>query len=129
MGNSNALSCFDRLSPQLFSMGFDHALSPVRQAGRGGRRFGLQISLSGNHLPLRVLYSLPDDLIIGRIECVRQVQQPYDHARRPHRSTLTRHEAFAHRLAQSIRPFKRINGRFTLMRSLSGSLKKLPPEQ
>ena len=50
------------------------ALAPARQARRVNRRLGLQVRFACEHLPVRVLHPLPDDLFIGQIERMLQIQ-------------------------------------------------------
>ncbi|MGF6650206.1 hypothetical protein OKW34_000768 [Paraburkholderia youngii] len=96
LDHASAFCCFDRFGQQLFNAGFAHSLAPTRQARWVDRRFGLQVGLAGEHLPVRVLYPLPDDLFVGQVERVLQIQQPGDQPRRCRRSSLARYKAFAH---------------------------------
>lgn len=71
---------------------FADALAPARQAGRIDGRFGLQVSLSAEELPVRVLHPGVDHCLIRSIEGVLQVQQPCHQARRQGRAAPSRSE-------------------------------------
>jgi hypothetical protein len=93
---------FDRLGQQLFNAGLAQALPPARQARRIDRRLRLQVRLAGEHLPIRVLQPLPDDILVRQVEGMLQIQQPTDKAWRCCRSAAGRHEARTHRRVQPI---------------------------
>jgi hypothetical protein len=76
-----ASGCFNRLCQQLFNSSFTQPLAPACQARWVDWWFRLQVSLAGEYLPIRVLDPLRDDLFVGQVEGVLQVEQSRNQAR------------------------------------------------
>lgn len=103
-------------------------LTPPSQARRVDRRFALQKGLAGEHLPIRALHLLPDNLFIGQVE----PRAARTAARLPAWATspvapcgLSLIDAPSRSLL--IRLAKRVNSCFRLICSRSGWGKKSPP--
>ncbi|CAE6874479.1 hypothetical protein R69746_08675 [Paraburkholderia aspalathi] len=124
---TSAFCCFDRLGQQLFNAGFAQALAPARQARRVDRRLGLQVRFAREDLPVRVLHPLPDDLFVGQIKRVLQIQQPRNQARRTRRPAFARHEALAHRHAQSL-PVDQVGQTYQRVLQVDLFAQRLPEE-
>jgi hypothetical protein len=127
LDHAGTFRCFYRLGQQLFNAGFAQSLPPARQARRVNRQLRLQVRFARKDLPVRVLHPLPDDLFVGQIERVLQIQQPRNQPRRARRSTFARHEALAHQCVQPL-PVDQISQAYQRMLQVDLFAQRLPEE-